>query len=229
MSRLGQLGVQSVHHQVYTKLEQAIVDGTLQPKAILSDRHLSEELGVSRTPVREALHVLESAGLVQRRERIGWIVAGITLQDVEELFELRCLLEPAGLSKIVRWDEEALKNLTSSFDEFTTNLDSSQIPHYLERDDAFHKALCEASENSRIVHIYGVMERQIHRVRHGVSYQYQGRVNQSLAEHRAICKALLRRDGTATSEALLAHIRTAKNKYIELYAQLLKEPPDAPG
>ena len=227
MTTLGQIGAQSIRDQVYKKLEQAIVDGTLRPNAVLSDRHLSEELGVSRTPIRDALHILESSGLVQRRGRIGWVVAGISLQDVEELFDLRCLLEPAGISKIVQWDEEPLQKLTSSFDEFTPDLDSSQVPRYLERDDAFHKALCEASENSRLVHVYGVMERQIHRIRHGVSYRYQGRVSQSLAEHRAICAALAGRNEQTARQALIAHIRTAKDKYIELYAQLLEEHPDA--
>ncbi|MBS3968275.1 MAG: GntR family transcriptional regulator [Truepera sp.] len=227
MTSLGRIEARSIRDQVYAKLEQAVVDGTFRPNSVLSDRHLSETLGVSRTPIRDALHMLESSGLVQRRGRIGWIVTGISLRDVEELFELRCLLEPAGVAKIVHWSDEALHKLAATFDEFTPDLNSSQIPHYLVRDDAFHKALCTASENGRLVHFYGVMARQIHRIRESVSYRYQGRVNQSLIEHRAICAALLKRDEQAATQALVAHLGTAKDKFIELYAQLLEEHPDA--
>ncbi len=223
INRLGTINVQSLRDRAYQRLERSIVEGALRPHEVLSDRSLSEQLGVSRTPIRDALQLLESAGLVQRRGHIGWSVAGISLQDVEELFELRCLLEPAGLSRIVQWDEEPLQNLTTMFDGFATALDGDQISFYLERDDAFHRTICEASKNSRIIRIYGVVRCQIHRIRHHVSYRYQGRVNQSLTEHRAICRALAKRDEQLAREALFAHLRTAKNKVAELCTQFLEE------
>jgi DNA-binding GntR family transcriptional regulator len=98
-----------INEQVYEAIEGAIVRSELGPGALLGDRQLAEALGVSRTPVRDALHRLESSGLVERRGRAGWAVSGFALRDVHELFELRRILEPsrvrATLPKLGRGDD----------------------------------------------------------------------------------------------------------------------------
>ncbi|MHA6631795.1 GntR family transcriptional regulator [Pseudonocardia sichuanensis] len=201
---------QQVGQQVFKTLERAIVECTLEPGAVLSDRQLAVELEVSRTPVRDALRLLESTGLVERRGRVGWAVTRVDIRDVEELFELRCLLEPAGLSRIVRWDDGRLDAVIRMFDGFGTEMDTDDIARYLHVDDAFHDAIVAASENRRLSHIYQVLSRELSRFRHFTSYRYEGRVAQSLGEHRTICAALSRRDADAAAESLVAHIVSAK-------------------
>lgn len=216
MARLTPITPQPVRGQVYETLEQAIVDCTLEPDTVLRDRQLAEELGVSRTPVREALHLLESSGLVQRHGPKGWVVASLEVRDVEELFELRCLLEPVGLSRVVTWGSDWLGQLVSMFDEFSAPMSTRRVARYLQRDAEFHHALVAASQNRRIERIYEVVERQVDRCRHFISYRYEGRVDQSLEEHREICRALKRRDADAAAELLVGHICAARDKHIAI-------------
>lgn len=216
MPDLPRISRQQVRQQVYDAVEQAIVECVLEPRAVLKDRQLAQELGVSRTPVREALHLLESAGLVERHGLAGWRVAGLDVRDVDELFELRCMLEPAGLQRLVTWPQDRLAGLASTFDDFSTPLNKRQIARYLRKDAEFHHALIAASENRRAIQIYERVEREVHRCRHFTSYRYEGRVDQSIEEHRRICEALLLRDADTAATLLAAHIRSAKDKQIAL-------------
>ena len=94
--------------RTFEAIRAAIVSGELAPRQALVDRQLAEQLQVSRTPVREALHRLEADGFVQPRGRAGWEVADFTEQDVRELFQLRVLLEPIGLDVLAKSPDDAL-------------------------------------------------------------------------------------------------------------------------
>jgi DNA-binding GntR family transcriptional regulator len=93
------------------------------------------------------------------------------------------------------------------------------MPRYLHTDRRFHKRIVECTGNGRIVRFYEIVEKQIDRVRHYVSYNYRGRVQNSLAEHREICAAIAARDLSAATEALVRHLR----KVEDLIAALAQE------
>ncbi|WP_029032311.1 GntR family transcriptional regulator [Salinarimonas rosea] len=210
------LVVQSVAEQVRETLTRAIIEGELLPNAVLSDRQLSEQLGVSRTPIREAFHQLESSGLLRRRSRVGWVVADLKRKDVEELIELRTILEVAGVQRVVKWPEAELAALAASFDVFAQPLDPAAYAAYLQQDRAFHNTLVKATDNSRIVEVYRVVEWQIDRIRHLVSYRVQNRVDHSFKEHRRICAALASRDAPGAVAALEGHFSNVQKKFVEL-------------
>ncbi len=209
-----------INEQVYEAIETAVVRCELGPGELLGDRQLAEALGVSRTPVRDALHRLESSGLVERRGRAGWAVSAFALRDVHELFELRRVLEPLGLERLSEsWEEATVGELSRFFDDFPERIPEDLLPRYLHTDRRFHKRLVECTANGRIVRFYEVVEKQIDRVRHYVSYNYEGRVEDSLAEHREICAAIAARDLLAATGALVRHLR----KVEELIATLAQE------
>ena len=209
-----------INEQVYEAIETAIVRCELGPGALLGDRQLAEALGVSRTPVRDALHRLESSGLVERRGRAGWAVSGFALRDVHELFELRRILEPLGFERLFESGEEAtVGELSRYFDDFPERMPEDLMPRYLYTDRWFHQRIVECTGNGRIVRFYEVVEKQIDRVRHFVSYNYEGRVADSLAEHREICAAIAARNASAATQALIRHLR----KVEELIAALAQE------
>jgi len=210
------VAVEQISARVFETLERAIVECTIEPGSVLSDRQLAEELDVSRTPVRDALRQLESTGLVERRGRVGWAVTTVDVRDVDELFELRCLLEPAGLVRIAAWDDARLRRFAIQFDEFSVPMETAEIARYLKVDDEFHEAIVAAAENRRLSQAYHRLSRELDRFRHYTSYRYEGRVDQSLAEHREICSAIARRDAAAAAEALVAHIRSAQTKLVAL-------------
>ena len=220
MAQLRRIEVVRINEQVYEAVEAAIVRCELEPGAVLGDRRLAEVLEVSRTPVRDALHRLESSGLVERRGRMGWMVSTFALQDVRELFELRRVLEPLGLERLSEtWDEAVVRELSHSFEKFPERLTEDLLLDYLHDDHRFHKKIVECSRNGRVIRFYGTVEKQIDRIRHYLSYNYEGRVEASLKEHREICAAIAARDLSAATEALNDHLRDVE----ELITALARE------
>jgi DNA-binding GntR family transcriptional regulator len=210
-----------INEQVYETIEAAIVRCELGPGALLGDRQLAEALGVSRTPVRDALHRLESSGLVERRGRAGWAVSAFALRDVYELFDLRRIIEPLGFERLSEnWEEATVGELSRFFDDFPDRMPEDLMPRYLYTDRRFHKRIVECTGNGRIVRFYEVVEKQIDRIRHYVSYSYEGRVEDSLAEHREICAAIAAHDLSAATEALAHHLRKVEDLIAALAQRL---------
>jgi GntR family transcriptional regulator, rspAB operon transcriptional repressor len=217
MAQLRRIEVVRINEQVYEAIETAIVRCELGPGTVLGDRQLAEVLGVSRTPVRDALHRLESSGLVERRGRMGWMVSTFALQDVRELFELRRIFEPLGLERLSEtWEEAIVRELSHSFEKFPERLTRDLLPDYLHEDRRFHKEIVGCSRNGRIIRFYGTVEKQIDRIRHYLSYNYEGRVEASLKEHREICAAIAAHDLSAATEALDNHLRNVEELIIAL-------------
>ena len=220
MTQLRRIEVVRINEQVYEAIEAAIVRCELEPGAVLGDRQLSEVLDVSRTPIRDALHRLESSGLVERRGRMGWMVSTFALQDVRELFELRRVFEPLGLERLSEtWDEPVVRELSRSFEKFPERLTEDLLPDYLHDDRRFHNKIVECGRNGRIIRFYRTVEKQIDRIRHYLSYNYEGRVEASLKEHREICTAIAARDLSAATEALDNHLSNVE----ELITALARE------
>lgn len=202
--------------QVFDSLRTAIVSGRLAPGQPLRDRELAEQLGVSRTPVREALQRLAATGLVIGSDR-GWSVAPLTEQDIRELFEIRRVFEPIGISRLATGGTlETRDRLVSFFDDFRDGLPPERYLEYLERDREFHKIIVNSSANSRIRYLYALMEDQIHRRRHYLSLGAKGRIDQTLVEHLAICKAIERGDWQAVEDALIQHLHAGEEAMIIL-------------
>lgn len=201
----------SMAERAYEALEAAIVRCELGPGTLLSDRKLSEQLGISRTPIRETLKSLETAGLVSRRGRVGWMVAEFDHEDVRELFELRRVLEPPGLERLAEtWDETAVRELSTYFDGFAEPLSRDRYEEYLNRDHGFHKKIVGWSGNSRLSRFYGIVEKQINRIRHYLAPGYEGRMENVIAEHRRICDAIANHNLEAAHQALMDHLRAGE-------------------
>lgn len=192
-------------------IRAAIVSGELAPGEPLLDRRLAEELGVSRTPVREALHRLEAAGLVDPRGRSGWVVSQFTADDVRELFQLRMLLEPVGLDQLAKDPDQArITEISHFFTDFEHPIESSRYTEYFAHDDSFHQAIVAFSDNGRIRTFYEVMNAHINRGRFFLYGATAGRVEETLDEHRAIVEAVVDRDFDRAKSALLSHLRTGE-------------------
>lgn len=192
--------------RVYDAIQRAIVTGNLRPGEALRDRALAERLDVSRTPVKEALVRLESSGLIVTRGR-SWYVSPLEVEDLQELFELRHLLEPVGLQRLAEEpDEDAIEELGHFFDGFTEPIPVERYEEYFVRDNAFHKRIVGCSRNSRIQYFYGVVEQQIDRGRHFLSTGKTGRVDATLREHLAVCRAIAERDFERATAALHLHL-----------------------
>lgn len=191
----------------FEKIRTAIISGELAPGGPLSDRTLSEALGVSRTPVREALHRLEAAGLVQSVGRSGWRIVDFTERDVHELFQLRRLLEPAGIDALKEsGDQDALANLVHFFDSYEHPIPQDEYRDYFVQDHSFHQLIVQCTGNRRLVDFYAVMGNHINRGRYFLTMSMEGRADATLDEHRAISTALGAGDFRGARRALIEHL-----------------------
>jgi DNA-binding GntR family transcriptional regulator len=194
----------------------AIVSGELAPGEPLRDRQLAEMLGVSRTPVREALHRLEAVGLVVPRGRGGWVVSPFTEADVRELFQLRRILETLGLDELAHSrDVISIEELGRFFQGYSHPIPSERYPEYFSEDHAFHKRIVACSWNRRVRDIYSVLETQIDRGRHFLITSVGGRGEETLDEHLAIVGAIHDLDFDRARAELLAHLRTGEELMLE--------------
>ena len=131
-----------VRRKVYEHLKAAILSGGLSPEERLGEEHLAEMLGVSRTPVREALHKLESEGLIQPLETRGFIVSGDSREEVEERFEIRAVLEGYALRVIsAKITEGSLERLEGFIGKAEAALKANRMDEVFDWNTRFHDTL----------------------------------------------------------------------------------------
>ena len=170
---------------------------------------LASLLGISRTPIREALHRLEAAGLATAQGgRTGWLVSPFTAKEVHELFQLRMLFEPAGVDELARNpDPQSVHEIGHFFDDYTKPIPPEHMARYLVRDNAFHTRIVACSGNDRMMSMYAVIEDHVERGRHLADVR---RAQDTLDEHVGIAHAILEHDFAGARALLLDHLASAE-------------------
>jgi len=135
------------------------------------------------------------------------MVAEFDHEDASELFGLRRVLEPPGLERLGEtWDAGTVRELSTFFDGFDQTLSSDRYEQYMARDHDFHKKIVGLTGNKRLIRFYGIVEKQINRIRHYLAPGYEGRMEEVLAEHRRICAAIADHDLEGACRALMDHL-----------------------
>ena len=198
---------------VYESLRAAVMKAQLAPGDRLVETQLAEQLGVSRTPVREALRMLEQDGLVVTAPRRGTIVAGLRKEDAIEIYELRAVLEGLGARL-------AANNVTArELKQLRNRLEKMQPqpgPNagYLRAHAEFNEILIGASRSKRVAQLIDTFAGQLRSLR-GVSLSTRERQEQAWNEHVAIVDALESRDSQRAEELARQHVENAKWAYLE--------------
>jgi len=205
-----------VRKKVYEHLKTSILSGLLSPEERLTEEHLAEMLGVSRTPVREALYKLESEGLIQQLETRGFIVSGDSKEEVEELFEIRAVLEGYALRiTSARITEESLQQLSESIKKAEVALKAHQINEVFKWNTRFHDTLHErVSDKVRLYRMIVDMRKQVLRYRKETLQSREG-AERTLDGHRKILLALRLKDPDLCERAMREHIRLAKEDALQ--------------
>jgi len=198
---------------VFESMRDAIISGVLKPGERLMEIQLAEEMGVSRTPVREAIRKLELEGFVVMIPRKGVYVAGVSHKDVADVFEIRAALEGLAASLAAeRITEEEIEQMERIL--LYNEGDEINLAEVVESDTDFHALVYKASRNERLIQILGNLREQIQRFR-ATSLAVPGRVKEAIEEHRAIVEALASHDVEKAQELATAHIATAENVMFE--------------
>lgn len=151
---------------VFNTLRQAIITGEFAPGERLMEIALANRLGVSRTPVREAIRKLELEGLVVMIPRKGAEVARITEKDLRDVLEVRCSLEELAAELAAeRMDEEGQEKLDQALVEFESAIESGDNAAIADSDMEFHDIIFDATGNPRLIQIIGNLREQFYRYR----------------------------------------------------------------
>jgi DNA-binding GntR family transcriptional regulator len=204
---------------VFEAIREAIVSGTLAPGERLMEVQLAEELGVSRTPVREAIRRLELEGYVVMVPRKGAFVASLSAKDVADVFEIRAALEGLAAELAAeRITEEELEELERQLHYVARCVEEGDLPGLVEADTRFHELLYRASRNQRLTQIIGNLREQIQRFR-TTSLATPGRMQETLEEHKKIVEALAQRNAVLARRLAEEHIENAENRMFQFFPE----------
>lgn len=191
---------------VFKTLRQAILKGDMEPGERLMEITLANKLGVSRTPIREAIRKLELEGLVHMVPRKGAIVASISEKDMRDVLEVRVTLEELAVKLAVYSMEESdIDQLKRAARNFESAVIARDIVDIVEADVMFHDVIYNKTNNGRLIQIINNLREQMYRYR--LEYVKDARTHSILiSEHQDIITALEKRDVDEAKKAVRQHI-----------------------
>lgn len=191
---------------VFNTLRQAILTGELKPGERLLEIHLANKLGVSRTPIREAIRKLELEGLVTMIPRRGAEVAQITWKSLQDVLEVRRSLDAlcAELAS-ERMSENELAALEVACREFEEAIYTKDVRKIASADVELHDIIIKATGNARLIQLVNNLAEQMYRYRFEYIKDFSTHAK-LIEEHRVILEALKKRDGKTAAAAAVAHI-----------------------
>ncbi|NLK08565.1 MAG: GntR family transcriptional regulator [Firmicutes bacterium] len=208
---------------VFEALRDAIIAGQLRPGERLMEVQIADELGVSRTPVREAIRKLELEEFVVMVPRKGAYVAGISIKDIVDVFEIRRALEGLAAELAAeRMTEAEIDKLEQIVDKTAETAKQLDVVSAVDMDTGFHEVLYEASRNQRLSGMLYHLREQIHRFR-TQSLGRPGRLEIVVIEHRGLVQALRDRKPCLARELAEAHIENAESELLDVFQEELKE------
>ena len=212
--------------QVYEALRRKILDHTIPPATKVNIHHISQEFGVSPTPVREALRLLQGDNLLVATSNKGYATTEVLdLKGVRDLFEFRLLIEPwaTGVSAENRLTNPS-RMLKEELKRFDANADS--IQHALiAHDSRFHTTILEATGNRTVVQAFEQSHCHLHLFRmYGQNWDWQA----TISEHEEIVEAIDRADSVGAEEAMTKHLHSAYLRFYNALTESSGEVADMP-
>ena len=193
----------ALYEEVAELLRQRIFNRELAPGSWIDELKLAEEYGISRTPLREALKVLATEGLVTMKVRRGAYVTEVSERDLADVYHLLALLESDAAGVVAtQATPSQLKELQGLHEELEKAAGNRE--RFFEINEAFHMRLLEIANNRWRDQMVADLRKVMKLNRHNSLFK-QGRIEDSLNEHRAILAAMLARDAKATMKAMQAH------------------------
>jgi DNA-binding GntR family transcriptional regulator len=207
------------YDDVVSGIRDLIVEGDLPAGGRISERALCDRFGVSRTPLREALKVLASEGLVELTPNRGARVIRLTEQDAAEMFEVMGTLEGlAGELAATRITDEELAELKALHYQMALHQARRELMPYFRLNQEIHRKIFEISRNRTLINVYRSLAGRIRRPRYLANISAP-RWAEALTEHEAILAALEARDGASLGQILKDHLR----KTCETVKEALRE------
>jgi len=199
-----------LHDAVTGAMRRMIVEGTLPPGARLNERDLCTLLGVSRTPLREALKVLVAEGLVEHQPNRGATVAVLDVQEVADMFDLLgCLEAYAGELACERISADELAQLEAMTEAMAQCHARGALPEYYELNRQIHDTINQVARNTALRQTYLTLNRRVQALRFRSNHDPR-KWERAMADHREMIAALAARDGHRMASVLKTHLAEKK-------------------
>lgn len=210
MRRLVIRGPKTIRRKIYDFLREQLLSGEIQPHQHLIESKIAKEVGVSRTPIREALHNLELEGLVESIPRVGYVVKPVRGEEVEEICEIRMVIE--GLA--ARWAmEKAYKKLVQELERNISiaeeNTSRGDVKAFVDIDARFHEIIAKFSGSKRLLELSQTLRRHMLRYRIQSIYSVDN-VLRAIEGHKGILRAIKKKNLDEVNRAIQFHMEQSK-------------------
>lgn len=219
MKPVGSRKGNSLQERVYDNLKSAIIRGEVESNTRLVEEELAARMQTSRTPVREAFQKLEKEGFLERRAKVGYAVKGLYENDVEELFEVRTVLDCyAGFLAAQRATAEEIKLMEEIVAREKESLQSMDIDDFVSSDNQFHDCIYLASKDQRLYRLFSDIRDHMHRYRAFI-LRFRRKSEHAVKAHEQILAAIIARDSKKVERLMRNHSKRTKvmvKKYMRL-------------
>ena len=207
----------ALYQEVAERLRQRIFAHELTPGTWIDEQKLAEQYGISRTPLREALKVLASEGLVELKPRRGCYVTEISRQDLDDIFPLMAMLEGRCASEAVKRIRPAdVSALKAIHDRLEASARDGRIDAFFEANQEFHKKIQELAGNRWLLSVIQDL-RKVLKLSRLHSLSLEGRLQQSLDEHRLIMAAIENSDAARAEQVMHDHLLSGREALAKMH------------
>lgn len=207
--------------QVYEYLREQILSYSILPSSRLVEAQIAKEMGISRTPIREALHLLEKDGFIESIPRVGYQVKKLAWDELEEIFEIRRVLETLACRWVIkRIDAQSLTALEDNMAEAEVAVKNGALDIFLKYDEEFHEILVRATGSKHLLELHRQLRQFLLRYR-AAGIRNMSSVREAIDGHAAILACLKSKDEKGLEAAVVDHLIFSKEDIREF---TLKEP-----
>jgi DNA-binding GntR family transcriptional regulator len=200
------IDLSNINEKVYGFIKKRIIHLTYPPGHKINVRQLQRELGISQTPIKDALFRLAGEGIIEISSRRGTFVKGVTEKDIEELFATRFILEAGAVDLVaIRLTNEQLEELEEIYNETLKSGLESNYELFMEKDRAFHAKIIEFTGNLRLMETYSHLSSHMQIVRFRAARHNVGKMPWVNEDHLNILKALQDRNPEKAREVIRNH------------------------
>lgn len=217
-----------ISHQqrAYEFVKDQIMSLELKPAQYINDSEVAQAIDISRTPAREALRRLEQEGLLVSEHRRGWKVYALTLEDIEEIFEIKIELEGMLVRKAANCDDEQMRSsLKETFGEMKAAAQNNDFTAWQDADLKLHNIIFGMCSNNKARNIIKNLNDQWYRLRPGIS-TLEGRLARSVAEHEAIVNSILSGDEDQAEIEMQTHLENVREELTRVMSFILNFSPE---
>jgi len=203
----------SLHLEVTTRLRNLIVEGKIKPGERVLELEISRDLGVSRTPIREALKVLASEGLVDLLPLRGAVVKTFSPKDVADMLEVMALLESFASQKACKAEQKKIDRVLSMHEKMKLLYDKGKRSEYFELNQKIHDALIDMAQNESLAMVHKTLSKRMRSLRYSGN-STPGNWRGALDDHEQIASALEQKDAKKLQKAIQLHFENTIKRVV---------------